>query len=259
MNQRNQVFTLVLLIVGLTLSACAGVPAAQPVANQADESATEPPSSETVAEDSTQDESEEINSGANAPASSNPVDAFSAPITAAGNVLIVYGRVLDVNGNPVEGAAVEFWQTDSSGVYDHPGDPGTNNRDTGFQFYGTSVADADGNYVFRTILPGRYEPRPRHIHVKVKLDGAQLLTTQFYFAEDGTSGGVGGGIENLLLGLEQDTTSDGISVNVATFDVVVDTGIGSGALRLTDSQGEGPYYPVVDVSNYDNDLASIEG
>jgi protocatechuate 3,4-dioxygenase beta subunit len=33
-------------------------------------------------------------------------------------------------------------------------------------------------------LPGRYEPRPRHIHVKVKLDGDELLTTQFYFADE---------------------------------------------------------------------------
>ncbi|MCB9007347.1 MAG: hypothetical protein H6656_08315 [Ardenticatenaceae bacterium] len=32
--------------------------------------------------------------------------------------------------------------------------------------------------------PGEYEPRPRHIHFKVKLDGETLITSQFYFASD---------------------------------------------------------------------------
>jgi protocatechuate 3,4-dioxygenase beta subunit len=269
MSQNSQPLTLILLISGLMLSACAGLPGAQPVANpvgqpaaesgdalvEEDASSSDSMSEAAIPDQTTDDVIEETDSRAET--TTNP-DRFSAPITATGDVLVVSGRVLDVNGTPLEGAAVEFWQTDLLGVYDHPGDPGTDSRDVGFQFYGTSVTDADGNYVFRTILPGRYEPRPRHIHVKVRQDGIVLLTTQFYFAEDGTSGGVGGGIENLLMTLEQDTASDGTLVNTATFDVVVDTGIGAGAMRLTDSQGEGPYYPVVNVSEYDNDLASVE-
>ncbi len=196
-------------------------------------------------------------SGAQSEASARIVDLFTAPITAAGDLLIVSGRVMDVNGTPLEGAAVEFWQTDSSGVYDHPRDPGTDGRDMGFQFFGTSRTDSEGIYMFRTIAPGRYEPRPPHIHVKVRLNGVELLTTQFYFVEDGAGGGVGGSAANLLMTLTPETAADGTTVNVASFDVVVDTGIGAGALRLTDSQGEGPYYPVVDVSSYDNDLASV--
>ena len=49
--------------------------------------------------------------------------AFSAAPTAAGEVILVTGRVLDLSGNPLPGAAVEFWHTDANGVYDHPGDP----------------------------------------------------------------------------------------------------------------------------------------
>lgn len=256
----------VLITVSLAVVGC--LPAAQPEAPPPDTAAQQPVQvEESVIEPAAPEvevEVVDVESAAEDPTptpeteAGDPVlDAFTAPITAQGDILIVYGRVLDVNGDPVEGAAVEFWQTDSEGVYDHPGDPGTGSRDMGFQFYGTSISDADGTYIFRTILPGRYEPRPRHIHVKVKLNGAELLTTQFYFAEDGTSGGVGGSIENLLLSLEQAATSDGLSVNVATFDVVVDTGIGAGALRLTDSQGEGPYYPVVKVADYDNDLSNV--
>ena len=60
--------------------------------------------------------------------------AFSAAPTTAGEVILVTGRVLDLSGNPLPGAAVEFWQTDARGVYDHPDDQGTNRRDRGFQF-----------------------------------------------------------------------------------------------------------------------------
>ena len=102
----------------------------------------------------------------------------------AGDVIEFGGFVYDAAGRPLPDAVVEIWQTDSSGVYLHPGDPGTDQRDVNFQFYGESITAADGSYSFRTILPGHYEPRPRHIHVKVKLDGQELLTTQFYFEGD---------------------------------------------------------------------------
>ena len=55
-----------------------------------------------------------------------------------------------------------------------------------FQSYGEAVTADDGSYHFRTIVPGHYEPRPRHIHVKIKLNGQEQLTTQFYFDNDPT-------------------------------------------------------------------------
>jgi protocatechuate 3,4-dioxygenase beta subunit len=108
----------------------------------------------------------------------NLVGAAGSPV---GEVLHLAGVVYNAAGQPVEGALIEIWQTDASGVYLHPDDPGTDGRDPNFQFYGESLTGADGVYGFRTILPGRYEPRPRHIHVKVKMNGEELLTTQFYF------------------------------------------------------------------------------
>jgi protocatechuate 3,4-dioxygenase beta subunit len=108
-------------------------------------------------------------------------DGAGAP---AGEVIEFTGKVYDAAGMPVPGAVIEIWQTDESGVYLHPGDPGTGRRDRNFQFYGEAITMADGSYGFRTILPGHYEPRPRHIHVKVKLGGNELLTTQFYFEGD---------------------------------------------------------------------------
>ncbi|HSN75308.1 MAG TPA: hypothetical protein VL334_09535 [Anaerolineae bacterium] len=188
--------------------------------------------------------------------------AFTASPTAAGEVILVTGQVLDLSGNPLPGAAVEFWQTDASGVYDHPGDSGTSNRDRGFQFYGTSIADADGRYLFRTVQPGYYEPRPRHIHVKVKLDGRALLTTQFYFEEDvaalGSEGlfAQAGDLGSLLI-LQASDSIDvaGTAMAVLTNDLVIDTG-SPGSLTATPAQGEGPYYPVVSMADFDNDLAA---
>ena len=186
-------------------------------------------------------------------------DTFKAPVTAAGELVFVSGRVLDVNGNPLEGASVQFWQTDVSGVYDHPGDRGTDNRDLGFQFYGTALTDAEGTYVFRTIRPGRYEPRPPHIHFKVIWNGTELLTSQIYFADVGSEGGTSSGVNTdpLLMIVTQGTASDGSQLGMGTFDIVVDTGTGAGSLSLTPGQGEGPYYPVVNVEDFDNDLASV--
>lgn len=188
---------------------------------------------------------------------------FNAPVTAAGEVILATGRVLDRAGNPLGGVAVEFWQTDSTGVYDHPGDAGTANRDRGFQFYGTATTDGDGRYLFRTVQPGYYEPRPRHIHIKVKQDGTTLLTTQFYFEEDrssltgeGVFAQAGNQGDLLIFTTLETVTLNGTAVDVLTNDLVIDTGT-AGTLPVTPAQAEGPYYPVAAVAAFDNDLAAV--
>jgi len=145
----------------------------------------------------------------------------------AGQVIEFGGTVYDAAGMPQPGLVVEIWQTDSSGVYMHPGDPGTDQRDRNFQFYGESVTDAGGHYDFRTILPGRYEPRPRHIHVKVKLDNQELLTTQFYFAGDPELAGesifnqVGPDGRYLVVALEEAQDADGNTILVGQRDIIL--------------------------------------
>ena len=104
--------------------------------------------------------------------------------TAAGEILVFGGRLYDAAGMPVAGAVVEIWQTDDNGAYLHPRDPDSWRRDVNFQSYGEAVTGEDGGYSFRTIMPGSYAPRPRHIHVKVRLGEQELLTTQFYFSND---------------------------------------------------------------------------
>ena len=182
---------------------------------------------------------------------------FFQPITATGEPFLLYGHVLDANGNPLSGFAVEIWQVDADGVYDHPGDSNTAKRDMGFQFYGTSLTDENGLFAFRTLVPGRYEPRPRHIHFKVKKDGQTVLTSQFYFSEDVDAGQLESAGEMLLLDLNDAQDASGNQMKLAFKDLVVDADTG-GSLVLTPQQMEGPYYPVVDVSGFDNDLANIE-
>lgn len=166
--------------------------------------------------------------------------------------MILYGKVLDLSGSPIPDLVLEIWQTDASGVYDHPGDPGTETRDKSFQFFGSTTTDVEGNFAFRTLKPGQYEPRPPHIHWKVKMGGVELLTSQFYFTEDQ----VGSPGDPLVIQLESGTDPNGRPVLLAQKDIVINTGTGS--LAPTPAQAEGPYYPLVDLDSFDNDLLILD-
>jgi protocatechuate 3,4-dioxygenase beta subunit len=92
------------------------------------------------------------------------------------------GGVTDQRGKAVAGAQVEIWQCDEAGHYHHPGDGGQ--ADAAFQGFGRVTVGADGRYRFRTIRPAPYRGRAPHIHVKAKLAGRELLTTQLYVEGD---------------------------------------------------------------------------
>ncbi len=94
----------------------------------------------------------------------------------------VEGTVRDTAGRPLAGAVVEIWQCDHEGHYHHPGDG--DRADKAFQGFGSVTVAADGRYAFRTIRPVAYGNRTPHIHVKVKLDARELLTTQLYVQGD---------------------------------------------------------------------------
>jgi protocatechuate 3,4-dioxygenase beta subunit len=94
----------------------------------------------------------------------------------------VTGTVTDTRGTPLAGGVIEIWQCDQDGHYHHPGDGGK--ADPAFQGFGKLTLGKDGGYRFRTLKPAPYSGRTPHIHVKVKLDGQTLLTTQFYVQGD---------------------------------------------------------------------------
>jgi protocatechuate 3,4-dioxygenase beta subunit len=105
-------------------------------------------------------------------------------VPAQGQVLVLSGRLVDESNTPIPSARIEVWQTDHRGIYMHPDDSGTANRDRDFQFYGEADTDETGRFSFRTILPGLYGSRPRHLHVKIVPQQGAALATQLYFSGD---------------------------------------------------------------------------
>jgi len=136
----------------------------------------------------------------------------------AGSVLLLRGQLLRSDGTPVAGGTIDIWQTDTRGIYLHPGDPKTADRDRFFQFSGVAVTDGEGAWSFRTIDPGYYEPRPRHIHVKVRVDGEAVLITQIYFSDDPETAGID---ELLVAGVASGTDDQGRAVLVAEHRIVL--------------------------------------
>ncbi|MDO9563458.1 MAG: intradiol ring-cleavage dioxygenase [Bradyrhizobium sp.] len=89
----------------------------------------------------------------------------------AGQPIELVGFVLSRACKPHAGALLDFWQADDEGRYDN----------SGFRLRGHQFADAEGRYRLRSIVPGVYPGRTRHIHVKVQPPGGRVLTTQLYF------------------------------------------------------------------------------
>ncbi len=147
----------------------------------------------------------------------------------AGEELLLSGVIYDATGMPLAGVQIEIWQTDHNGVYLHPRDPTTDNRDRNFQFYGETLTEADGTYFFRTIVPGQYEPRPTHIHYKIRMDGQAVFTSQMYFGDDPDLQGeqmfavLGPEGDNLLIEIVPSTNEAGDPVSLGTRDIILST------------------------------------
>jgi protocatechuate 3,4-dioxygenase beta subunit len=100
---------------------------------------------------------------------------------------------------PVPNAVVDLWQCDAAGMYsgfagaapgqggsraaaaDEYGDAQSQPTDPQRFLRGTQVTGTDGIVQFATIYPGWYPTRTAHLHLKVHLDAATVLTTQLFF------------------------------------------------------------------------------
>lgn len=114
-----------------------------------------------------------------------------------GEPLFVSGRVMDTAGHPIPGARVEVWHGDQRGNYSF-----FDKTQSIFHLRRTIIADAQGRYRFRSIMPsgygcppsgptqrlldllGRHGQRPAHIHFMVSAPGYRHLTTQINIQGD---------------------------------------------------------------------------
>lgn len=80
---------------------------------------------------------------------------------------------------PIEGGAVDIWHADAGGLYS-----GIENERNSRFLRGLQVTDSAGTVRFTTIVPGWYDNRTVHIHVKAFIGGREVHTGQLYFSED---------------------------------------------------------------------------
>lgn len=115
-----------------------------------------------------------------------------------GEICLYQGRVLDLDGRPIENALVDVWSDNADGFYDvqQPDlQPRWNNR-------GVFRTGNDGTYAFRGIKPvsypipddgpvgqmlaalGRHPWRPAHMHFRITAPGHDRLITHIFVGGD---------------------------------------------------------------------------
>ena len=122
--------------------------------------------------------------------------------------LVLTGRVLTTEQQPIPRARLDFWQTDADGRYDH----------AGYRLRGHQFTDEAGRYRLETVVPASYPGRTRHIHVKVQAPNQPILTTQLYFP--GEPHNTSDPLFNPTLVMRVQDTAEG---PLASFDFILDT------------------------------------
>lgn len=108
--------------------------------------------------------------------------------SAQGEIVEVFGRVLNIAGDIVSGVAITIWQANTFGRYDHANDPNPAPLDPNFVGCVGIRSDNDGIYRIKTVKPGAYPAgldwiRPPHIHFEVH-GRFERLITQMYFPDE---------------------------------------------------------------------------
>ena len=119
-------------------------------------------------------------------------------LDAKGEPMLVSGRVLDVEGRPIEGAKLDVWQANDEGFYDVQ----QKGLQPEFNLRGVFRTGADGAYRFRGVKPkyyaipddgpvgrllealGRHPWRPAHLHYIVSAPGFETLVTHIFDPDD---------------------------------------------------------------------------
>ena len=113
-----------------------------------------------------------------------------------GEPTLVRGTVRQIDGAPIRGAVLDFWQNGPDGHYD------VQDPDRGYNLRCRMVTGADGRFAFTTTKPLPYTIpldgpvakmmdrarrnvwRPAHLHVRVAAPGYEVLTTELFIDGD---------------------------------------------------------------------------
>jgi protocatechuate 3,4-dioxygenase beta subunit len=114
-----------------------------------------------------------------------------------GPVLVAEGIIKNTEGEPIERATIDIWQTAPNGLYSSQDE----DQDT-YSFHGLQTTGANGRYAFTTARPveytvpsdgpvgdilnacGRHPWRPSHLHFIVKAEGYRPLVTEVFSEDD---------------------------------------------------------------------------
>ncbi len=119
-------------------------------------------------------------------------------LDAKGEPMLVRGRILDTQGQPIPNAKIDVWQANDEGFYDV--------QQKGilpdFNLRGVFRTGVDGRYWFRGVMPkyypipddgpvgklltalGRHPYRPAHLHYIIEAQGFQPLVTHIFDPDD---------------------------------------------------------------------------
>jgi catechol 1,2-dioxygenase len=115
-----------------------------------------------------------------------------------GEPMFVHGRILNLDGAPMEGVKIDVWQANDEGFYDVQ----QKGIQPDFNLRGVFRTGADGRYFFKAIKPkfysipqdgpvgalmkatGRHTYRPAHFHYIITKDGYDPLTTHIFDPDD---------------------------------------------------------------------------
>ncbi len=114
-----------------------------------------------------------------------------------GAAVVVAGKVLSDNAEPIAGAVLEIWQTADNGLYS-----GQDVEQPEYNLRARMTTDVDGRYLFSTVRPapytvpedgpvgellratGRQPWRPSHLHFIVTAPGHKTLVTEVFPSDD---------------------------------------------------------------------------